>query len=186
MTIRQQRREAAIRRMAEVVIAEGLAAATLKRLGEAAGASDRMLLYYFASKDDLLAATLDHIAATLTQALDTAMPLGAPMQDGALLETVVRLLADAKFKAFMPLWFELTAGAARGQEPYQRIAGRIADGFLTWIAERLAGTSADRTRRAAYLLATVEGVMLLEGVGRPQAAALAVQRASSSMAGPQS
>ena len=54
MNIRNDRREAAIERMADHVLSEGLAAGTLRPLAAAAGTSDRMLLYYFADKDELL------------------------------------------------------------------------------------------------------------------------------------
>ena len=64
MNTRDERREAAIERMADHVLAEGLAAATLRPLAAAAGTSDRMLLYYFADKDELLTATLARISAS--------------------------------------------------------------------------------------------------------------------------
>ena len=54
MNFRNERREAAIERMADYVLSEGLGAATLRPLAAAAGTSDRMLLYYFADKDELL------------------------------------------------------------------------------------------------------------------------------------
>ncbi|MDP2380149.1 MAG: TetR/AcrR family transcriptional regulator, partial [Pseudohongiella sp.] len=53
----------------------GLSDTGLRRLAEVAGTSDRMLLYYFANKDELLAAVLTHIAgglsASLTQVFGT-------------------------------------------------------------------------------------------------------------------
>ena len=62
MDVRSKRREEAIERMADHLLAEGLGAATLRPLAAAAGTSDRMLLYYFNDKDELLSATLHRVA----------------------------------------------------------------------------------------------------------------------------
>ncbi|MEI6159755.1 MAG: TetR family transcriptional regulator [Roseococcus sp.] len=72
MSIREERRSAALARMADHLLREGLAGASLRALAKAAGTSDRMLLYYFADKDELLGATLAHIAAELAALLDQA------------------------------------------------------------------------------------------------------------------
>src|SRR5580693_6683546 len=76
MSIRDERREAAIERMADHLLLEGLGAATLRPLAAAAGTSDRMLLYYFSDKDELLSATLQRLAARMTAQLDEAVPIG--------------------------------------------------------------------------------------------------------------
>ena len=76
MTIRATRRELAIEAMADYLLAHGLEAATLRQLAEAAGTSDRMLLYYFTDRDELLSATLERIAARLAAKLDAIIPPG--------------------------------------------------------------------------------------------------------------
>ena len=47
------RREDAIERMTDHILLKGLAGATLRPLAAAAGTSDRMLLYYFADRDEI-------------------------------------------------------------------------------------------------------------------------------------
>jgi AcrR family transcriptional regulator len=42
-------------RLADYVLAHGLTASSLRPLARAAGTSDRMLLYYFADKDAVMA-----------------------------------------------------------------------------------------------------------------------------------
>ena len=86
--IRNERREAAIERMADHLLLEGMSAASLRPLAAAAGTSDRMLLYYFADKDELVAATLDRVAARLTAMLDAAIPAGARLIFPELLTAV--------------------------------------------------------------------------------------------------
>src|SRR5271168_3927390 len=122
MTIRDDRREAAIERMADHVLAECLAAATLRPLAAAAGTSDRMLLYYFADKDELLTATLARIAARMTAQLDDAIPIGPLRSFPVLLEEVWTALSSESLKPFMHVWLDLAAGAARGVHPHLGLA----------------------------------------------------------------
>src|ERR1700752_3207405 len=103
MTIRDKRREAAIERMADHLLLEGLGAATLRPLAAAAGTSDRMLLYYFADKDELLSVTLHRLAARMTAQLDEVVPIGPPRSFPALLEEVWAALASRGLKRFMHL-----------------------------------------------------------------------------------
>ena len=167
MSIRDERREAAIERMADHLLSEGLAGASLRPLAAAAGTSDRMLLYYFTDKDELLAATLARVAERMTASLDQALPPGARRPFDALLAEVWAALGSEAIRPFMHLWLDLAAGAARALEPHRAIAGGIADGFLGWVESRLdVGPEGDRSRSAALLLATIEGLLVLDAVGR--------------------
>lgn len=175
MSIRDERRRAVLERMADYLLREGLAGASLRPLAAAAGTSDRMLLYYFADKDELLAATLGQVAVRLARLLDEAGAGAAPQPFNVLLAEVWAAVRTPDLQPYMRLWLELAATAARGQEPHRTIAGRIADAFLAWTAERLGvEREADRAPQAALLLATVDGLALLEAVGRAAAADSAV------------
>src|SRR5580692_2489526 len=99
MNIRNDRREAAIERMADHVLSEGLGAATLRPLAAAAGTSDRMLLYYFADKDELLTATLDRIAKRMIEQLDGAVPVEPRRPFPVLLEQVWAALASESLRS---------------------------------------------------------------------------------------
>jgi AcrR family transcriptional regulator len=167
MTIRNDRREAAIERMADHVLSEGLGAATLRPLAAAAGTSDRMLLYYFVDKDELLTATLDRIASRMIAQLDRAIPVEPRRPFAVLLEQVWAALATDSLQPFMPLWLDLASGAARGVQPHRDVAGEIADGFLAWVTVRLQPES-DRgpPLLAPLFLASIEGMYLLKAIGR--------------------
>lgn len=171
MSIRDDRRRAVLERTADHLLREGLAGSSLRALAAAAGTSDRMLLYYFADKDDLLAATLEQVADRLAASLDEAGAGVVPRPFNALLAEVWDVVRTPALQPFMRLWLELAARAARGQAPHRVIAGRIADRFLAWAAERLQVTcEADRASQAALLFAIVDGLALLEAVGRGTAA----------------
>ena len=167
MTIRDDRREAAIERMADHVLSQGLGAATLRPLAAAAGTSDRMLLYYFADKDELLTATLARIATRMIAQLDGAIPVEPRRPFPVLLQQVWVAMAAESLRPFMPLWLDLAAGAARGLQPHRDVAGQIADGFLAWVATRLQPESDGGPPSSAPLfLASIEGMYLLDAIGR--------------------
>ena len=77
-------------------------------------------------------------------------------------------MASDSLRPFMPLWLDLAAGAARGLQPHRDIAGEIADGFLAWVAARLSpeGEGEERPSLAPLFLASIEGMYLLEAIGR--------------------
>jgi AcrR family transcriptional regulator len=167
MSVREDRREAAIERMADHVLSEGLGAATLRPLAAAVGTSDRMLLYYFVDKDELLTATLDRVAERMLAQLNSAIPAEPRKSFPVLLEQVRAVLASEGLQSFMPLWLELAAGAARGFQPHSKIAGEIAGSFFAWVATRLDRESNGEPSSLAPLLFTViEGMYLLKAIDR--------------------
>jgi AcrR family transcriptional regulator len=167
MTVRDDRREAAIERMADHVLSEGLAAATLRPLAAAAGTSDRMLLYYFADKNELLTATLARIAARMIVQLDRAIPLEPKRPFPVLLQQAWTVLASQSLQPFMPLWLELASCAARGLQPHRDVAGEILGGFLEWVKIRLQPESDNGAQLSAPLfLMSIEGMYLLQAIGR--------------------
>ncbi len=175
MKIRDERRTAAIDRMADYILVHGLAAANLRDLASAAGTSDRMLLYYFKDKSELMATTLTTIAERLTRLLDNTIPAGARLPYASLLKAVWGIVGSESLRPFMRLWMELAANATRGGQPHQPIAAAIIDGFAAWIADHLdAAEGQDRLQQAALLLATVDGLLLLDAVGRREIAEQAI------------
>jgi AcrR family transcriptional regulator len=169
MTSRVDKRLGLLDRMADHLLDQGLDGASLRPLAAAAGTSDRMLLYYFADKEELLTAVLEHVAGRMAALLGQVD--ASPRAYAPLLAEIVASVRAPAFAPYMHLWIDLAAQAARGREPYRAIAGRIADGFLAWVAHRLQPSEeAARGREAALLLATVDGLALIDAVGRRAAA----------------
>jgi len=168
MTIRTNRREAAIERMADHVLSEGLAGATLRPLAAAAGTSDRMLLYYFTDKDELLTAVLERIARRLLGELEDAVSIEPPRPFVMLIEQVWAALGSERLRPYMNVWLDLASGAARDLQPYRNVAGVIADGYMAWVERRLAPQGEDEPPvSAALFLAAIQGMYLLTAIGRP-------------------
>ena len=60
MTVRETQRAEATEAIADHLLKEGLARTGVRQLAAAAGISDRMLLYYFKNKDEVMLSELAH------------------------------------------------------------------------------------------------------------------------------
>ena len=76
----------------------GLSQISLRQLAAAGGISDRMLLYYFADKAEVLAATMAQIAAEIAAQLDAALPIGAPMSPEDFIGAATQLTTGVKVR----------------------------------------------------------------------------------------
>lgn len=177
MTARDMRRAELVAAMADHLLAEGLAGARLRPMARAAGISDRMLLYYFADKDELLAATLQQVATRLAGLLDAALPDATPRPFALLLAQAWGVMGATEGRPYVRLWLELVAQAARGIQPHRAIAGGIFSGFLDWVAARLdIADPNDRHEAAQLLLSMLEGLLVAHAVGARDCADAAARR----------
>ncbi|MFD1189268.1 MULTISPECIES: TetR/AcrR family transcriptional regulator [Phenylobacterium] len=170
MTPRDDRRQATLDVLADHVLANGLAGSSLKALAASAGTSDRMLVYYFETKEGLLTAVLTHIAERMTARMDAALAPGVRLPFGQLLVALRQGLKGPDLAPFMSLWVELAAGATRGVQPHLAVSGAVAAGFLAWVEGHLEPPAGQDGRElAALLLAAIDGMMLLDAVGLGEA-----------------
>lgn len=159
------RRAVLLDRMAEHVLAHGISTSSLRPLAKAAQTSDRMLLYYFSDKSEMMAATLGHIALQLGSLLDMD-GAGQPLPIDQLTPKLFDLLCAERLWPYMRLWLEIAALAAIGDPVCRSVGEAIARGFLTWGAAQLDSPTPEmRARDAAKLLVTIEGMVLLKSVG---------------------
>ena len=160
-----ERRNAVLDKLADYVLAEGLPASSLRPLAQAADTSDRMLLYYFKDKAELIAATLERVAARLT-ALLNEHATEEPLPYDELAPRLRELLFVEEMQPYMRVWLEVAALASRGDAFYQAVGARLGRGFLAWGAAQLKCKSPEkRDRDAARLLLMIEGTLLLKSVG---------------------
>ncbi len=172
----QQRRAAIVDRLADHVLAHGLIAASLRPLGKAAGTSDRMLLYYFADKAEIIGATLQRIAERMTAIL-MARAAPQPLPLDQLSPRMTALVLEEEFWPYMCVWLELASRAARGDPLYAPIAAAIGAGFLQWGQMQLAAPNdAERARDAARLLIQIEGAVMVKAIGMGEAVAKSLAR----------
>jgi AcrR family transcriptional regulator len=158
------RLDSLIDRLADHVLAEGLAASSLRPLARAAGTSDRMLLYYFADKEAVIAAALERVAARMIGLLAMAAP-PQPLVPEALRNHLAPLLADPGVWPFMRVWLDIAARAAQGDDAIRMVGAGIGRGFLDWLGQHLAVPPEQRVGAAARLLIEIEGTVLLASLG---------------------
>ena len=167
------RRAAILDALADHVLAHGLAASSLRPLAKAAGLSDRMLLYYFKDKTEVVGAVLETIATRQMAVMGAAAGPPLPL---AQLQTrlAASLLADDAWP-YMRLWLEAAALAAQGDAMFAAIGERIGRAFLAWGSAQLAAdTPAARELDAARLLTSFEGMVLLKAIGMEDVARRAI------------
>ncbi len=164
------KRDVLLGKMAGYILASGLAGASLRPLAKAAGTSDRMLIYHFGSKERLIGELLHHLAAQLTEAMETALPKTRAASRAECASEIVAFLRQSDVAAFAHVWFDILAEAKRGNPVFRQTSGQIMDGFLVWVETRLPENDPDPQAGAAKLLTFIEGVLVLDAAGRPDIA----------------
>ncbi len=165
MSQSEDRRSVILDRLADYVLAEGLEASSLRPLAKAAGTSDRMLLYYFQDKEELMAATLGRVAERLVGILEQKTSTKALPFDKAYAKFSKLVLDDALWP-YMCLWLDVASRSARGDALYAATGDAIGRGFLAWGAGQLDCPNARvRKKESAQLLARLEGLIVLKALG---------------------
>lgn len=171
MAIREEQRERVLEALMAHLLGTGLSQTSLRQLAAAAGVSDRMLLYYFADKAEVMTEVMRRLAFDMAQWLSLAVPEGAAMKPAALMALAGRFVLDQDFLPYMRLWLEVIGAAARDEAPFGDIAKQVTQAFLDWIEHRIDAPSGPaREGMAAMILALVDGLVLVEvGAGHDQA-----------------
>lgn len=161
MTRETARRDELTLAATDYVLNHGLVGLSLRPLAAAMGTSDRMLLYHFAGKDDLVAAVLRHAndrAVAEVRAL-------APARDVRVaVLNLWRAVTTPSLLACQRVYVEAAALGLFGREPY---ASRVGEGNRLWmaaVAEHLVASGASRRRapRATALLGAAFSGLLLD------------------------
>ncbi|OYY64456.1 TetR/AcrR family transcriptional regulator [Sphingomonas sp. 28-62-11] len=160
-----ERRDVLIDLLADHVLAEGLSASSLRPMAKSAGISDRMLLYYFKDKAEVMGAILERIAQRLVAMLD-AHRAPTPLPVIALRKALLTTVFDEALWPYMRIWLEVASLAGRGDPVYRDVGAQISRGFLAWGAAQLdSPTPAARAADAAGLMISIEGALVLRSLG---------------------
>lgn len=159
------KKKAAIEKISGYLLENGLNSTGIRALAQAAGTSDRMLIYYFGTKDELLNQVLGSIAAGVTVQLDALLGTDVRSAD-LLLEELTAVVSQPFFKPAIQLWFELVGLAVRGSEPYLANAKLFSDNWIQWIESRIEAPTAEK---ATDLYAHLEGRLMIQLIQQPDA-----------------
>ena len=135
----------------DFVLEHGLIGLSLRPLAAALGTSDRMLLYHFTSKDDL-------VAAVLRESNDRSIAqIRALAARGSVREEVLALwsaMNEPDLDRCQRVYVEAAALGLLGQEPYASVVREANAAWARALADRLSEAGAPRARvdRAVMLM----------------------------------
>ncbi len=158
---RPEQREAFLAGAVEHVLRHGVSGLSLRPLAAALGTSDRMLLYYFGTRELLLEQVLDRVGDGLVAALSEAVPPGRSAPE-VLLRSVWTQVRVPAVEPVLRLYVEILGQSAAQVPPFPAAARRVAQRWLDWVEGRLDVPEAERPSVAAALLATLDGLLLLQ------------------------
>lgn len=152
-----------------VAFEDGLSQVTYGRVAKRLGISDRVVVYYFASKDDLVGEVLLAVGTRLQQTLEPAFssPAGDHLE---LLRAAWPIVARPGADGIFALFFEANGLAAAGREPYRTLVSQLVEIWISWTAGFFAGTPAQRRAEAETAVALLDGLLLLRQLAGPAAA----------------
>ncbi len=154
---------------------DGLSQLTFGRVARRLGISDRVVVYYFPSKDDLLGAVLFAVGVRLQETLSPAFADRAE-DHVAMVRAAWPILARADADPVFALFFEAAGLAAAGRAPYRTLVPELIEAWIVWAAAFLRGTPARRRAEAEAAIATIDGLLLLRQLAGAEAADRAARR----------
>jgi AcrR family transcriptional regulator len=153
----------------------GLSQVSFGRVASRLGISDRVVVYYFPTKEDLIGEVLAALGLELQAALAPAL---RDRVAGHL--ELVRLmwpkLARPDTDPVFALYLEACGLAAIGREPFRSLVPVLLEGWLAWTSEHVDGDARHRRGEAEAALAIVDGLLLMRQLAGPGAANRAAKR----------
>ena len=154
---------------------EGLSQLTFGRLAKRMGISDRVIVYYFPSKDDLVGEVLYAMGTQLQQTLMATF--SSPAADHVeLLRWAWPILARPEADPVFALFFEASGLAATGREPYASLVPQLVEAWIAWASGVIRGTPARRRAEAEVAIAMFDGLLLLRQLAGPVVADRAARK----------
>ena len=154
---------------------DGLSQLTFGRVAKRLGISDRIVVYYFPTKDDLIGEVLYAMGAELQATL--APTFTTPAADHLeLLRTAWPILARTEADPVFALFFEAGGLAATGREPFRPSSRNLMDAWIEWAAAFIDGTTARRRAEAEAAIAMLDGLLLMRQLVGPKVADRAARK----------
>jgi AcrR family transcriptional regulator len=144
----------------DYALEHGLIGLSLRPLAEALGTSDRMLLYHFRDKDDLVATILRTSTARSMESIRT-LPPSPDLREAV--RSLWREVTTGRQQRCQRVYVEAAALGLFGQEPYATEVRDANTGWMSVLARHFtrAGLAPAAARRAAGLVdATFMGLLL--------------------------
>lgn len=139
---------------------DGLSRLTFGRLAKRLGISDRIVVYYFPTKDDLVTEVVMAMGLQLQERLAAAFT--EPARDHRdLVASAWPVLTTPEADPVFALFFEANGLAAVGREPYRSLVPAVVTAWIDWLSSFVEGPDERRRREAETAIALVDGLLLL-------------------------
>lgn len=161
MPSQEDRRSEVLAAATQWVLDHGLGTLSLRPLARDLGTSDRMLVYYFGSKDALVNEVLTEANARLTAHVVGQGHRGR--EDAQPLLAMWRRLSTAEAAPYLRLYFEVFGLALQQPDRYGPFLLKVHQGWLDLTAAQLSPRSPRSKaarQRATVAVAVVEGLLL--------------------------
>jgi AcrR family transcriptional regulator len=157
----------------QAALADGLSPLTFGRLARRLGVSDRVIVYYFPSKTELIVSVLALVAGRLQDVLARAFtqPASGHFE---LARAAWPVLATDEIDPIFGLYFEAIGQATAGIEPFAGLAGPLIEGWITWLSGFFDDDPQTCRAEAVATLALLDGLLLM----RQLAGGVAADRAA--------
>ena len=159
--------------------ADGLSQLTFGRVARRLGISDRIVVYYFPTKNDLIGEVIFAVGIELQQTLGQAFTTRAK-DHLDLVRTAWPIFTDPESKAetdaVFALFFEANGLAVSGREPYRTLVPALVEGWISWASEFVDGPAEGRQAEAEAAIALIDGLLLLRQLAGADAAERAAHR----------
>ena len=160
-----------------VALEGGMASLTFAAVGKRLAISDRTVVYYFPTKQDLATTVIGKLGAQLESLLETAF--GAePLSPDDLVKRAWPVLATPATERVFCLYFEIIGLGASSQPPYDTLAPLLIGRWVDWLTLRALGAN-DEAKRSGALsaVAQIDGLLLVRHLLGPEAAEAAARAA---------
>ena len=154
---------------------DGLSQLTFGRLAKRLGISDRVVVYYFPTKDELISEVVTSMGLQLQHTLAEAF-LAKAADHVELLRVAWPVLARSEADPIFALFFEANGLAATGREPYCTLVPELVEAWIGWASLFIEGTPAQRRTEAETAIAVIDGLLLLRQLAGPASANRAARR----------
>ncbi len=149
--------------------ADGLSELTFGRVAKRLGISDRVVVYYFPTKDDLVGEVLLELGLRLQTTLAPAF--ATPAADHIdLARKAWPILAHPDADPVFALFFEASGLAAIGRAPYRQLMPLIVQAWVDWSTNLLSGPAPRRRTEAATSVAVIDGLLMFRHLAGPEMA----------------
>ena len=109
----------------EAMVREGRTDLTLVVLAEEAGTSDRMLIYYFKTREALLTEAMDNIRVRRRKQLGAALGRITRTDPADGVRQILQWLCSDENAAATRLWYDAAGRGVNGEEPFPAFLGGV-------------------------------------------------------------